>query len=72
MADQLDQSHDLLERITGRSLGRIKHSNVNKKRQGLDELDRRLLDRIRELNWLDARLYDIAVERSGPLVSGTI
>ncbi len=68
VADRLDNCHELLERISGRSLGRIKHSNVNKKRPSLDELDPRLLDRIRELNSLDAQLYDIAQERLGELL----
>ena len=63
--DQLDHSHPLLEAITGRSLPAVPRTNVNRKRPGLDGIDPRVLSRIRELNRLDVRLYELAQEASG-------
>lgn len=63
VAERLDDSHRPLEVITGRTLRSIKHANVNRNRVLVDELDSRLVERIRDLNRLDQRLYDIAQER---------
>ncbi len=62
VTDQLPHSLPILRAITGRPLKEIKQENRNKKRLSLDELDPRLLERIRELNRLDAQLYGIARE----------
>lgn len=60
---ELDRSLPLMAGVIGRSLKPIPHSNVNRSRLGLEELDPTVLDRIRELNRLDVRLYQRARER---------
>ena len=68
LTEQLDESLPLLEQITGRTLRPVSHANRNKRRRHLDEPDPRLLERIRELNELDSRLYQIARQRLAPLL----
>ncbi len=50
VTDRLGESMPLLEQISGRQLKGLKDANRNKKRLALDELDPKLLERIRELN----------------------
>jgi hypothetical protein len=68
VTDRLDESRPLLEQITGRPLKPLTHANRNRRRRPLDEVDPRLLERIRELNHLDVRLYQTAQERLEPLL----
>lgn len=69
VTERLDESVSLMESITGRKLERLGRANTNSKRLPLDQLDPELLQRIRELNHLDVRLYGIARSRLDALLT---
>lgn len=68
VTERLDESLPLLQAIAGRTLKPLSHANENKERVPLAEIDPNLLERIRDLNRLDVRLYDIANERLSVLL----
>ena len=67
--ERMAESADRLEKLTGRKLAPLPRENANPKRPPLDEIDSRLRERVRELNHLDVRLYETALERLAPLPS---
>ena len=71
ITEELDGSLPLLEAITGRSLPAVPRSNVNRKRPSLDSIDPRVLSHIRDLNRLDARLYELARDAAGSRATAT-
>jgi hypothetical protein len=67
--EDMAASVGVLERLVGRPLSRLGQDNVNRARPPIADVDPNVRDRIAELNRLDTRLYEIALERFDRMVA---
>lgn len=61
--ERMEPSLALLRAVTGRPLGAISRRNVNRRRASGASIEPRVRERIAELNALDRRLHELALER---------
>jgi hypothetical protein len=59
----MDRSLAVLGALAGRRLRLTRRLKVNRRREKLEDIDRRVRDRLAELNRFDAQLYEVAVKR---------